>query len=91
MATTTEKQQTQQRPPGFLSVPFQDIEEPGVYITQQGHMFRIPPDALAEGRSPLITWESRDEQVVTRVSQDPYAPISKCRQLAADLDLPVRF
>ena len=70
---------------------FNDIQEPGVYVTQRGAMFRIPPDSLVEGRSPLITWESSEGNGVTRISEDPYVPISKCRQLAADSDLAVHF
>lgn len=76
---------------GFLTVAFDEIEEPGVYVNQRGDMFRIPPDGLAEGRSPLIAWECDEGNLVTRISENPYTPISKCRQLAADADLPVRF
>ena len=72
-------------------VSFGNITGPGVYVTQTGEMFRIPPEALAEGRSPLITWESKEEKLVTRISEDPWTPISKCRQLAASDDLPVKF
>ena len=54
-------------------------------------MFRIPPDGLAEGRSPLITWEAAEEKFVTRISDDPWTPISKARQLAASTNLPVNF
>ena len=88
---TTNNQNTQQTPPGFLSVPFQNIEEPGVYVTKHGDLFRVPEEALAEGHSPLMDWESRDSILVSRISSDPYMPISKCRQVAADCDLPVNF
>ena len=76
---------------GFLSVQFSDINLPGVYITQRGEIFRVPGEALAEGRSPVVTWGSNEGNLVTRVTEDPYTPISKCRQLAADADLPVNF
>jgi hypothetical protein len=78
-------------PQGFMSCQFDEIEEPGVYVTQRGEMFRVPPEALAEGHSPLLLWESNEGRVVTRINSDPYAPISKCRQLAADADLHVNF
>jgi len=82
---------TQATTKGTQRVLFQEINCPGVYITQTGGMFRIPPDSLAEGRSPLITWEASEEKFVPRVSDDPWTPISKARQLAASNDLPVNF
>ncbi len=85
------KQTPQQIPPGFLTVRFEEIQEPGVYVTERGAMFRVPPEGLAQGHSPLISWESKDSVVVTRICEDPYAPISRARQLAADADLGVNF
>lgn len=84
---------TQRRPKeaGYLSVRFDEIEHPGVYVTQRGEMFRVPPDGLAEGRSPLLIWESAEGNLVTKISDNAYIPISKARQLTADLDLPVNF
>ena len=76
---------------GFLTVQFSEISSPGVYVTQRGEMFRVPGDALAEGHSPVLTWESLEGSLVCRISDDPYCPISKCRQLTADADLPVNF
>ena len=76
---------------GYLSCRFDEIEKPGVYVNQRGEMFRVPDEALAQGHSPLLIWETTDGNVVTRISEDVYAPISKCRQLAADGDLAVRF
>ncbi len=76
---------------GFLTVDFREIDQPGVYVTQRGELLRIPGEALAEGRSPILSWESAEGNLVTRISEDPYAPISKCRQLAANSDLLVNF
>jgi len=89
MDTTTKT--TQKVHHGFLAVQFSEINLPGVYITQRGDMFRVPSEALAEGRSPVLAWENREGGLVSRVCEDPYTPISKCRQLAADADLPVNF
>lgn len=85
------KRQRQPAEHGFLSCRFDEIEKAGVYINQRGEMFRVPEDALAEGRSPLLIWESSDGNVVTRISDNAYTAISKCRQLAADADLQVNF
>ncbi|OGS57149.1 MAG: hypothetical protein A3J40_05175 [Erythrobacter sp. RIFCSPHIGHO2_12_FULL_63_10] len=76
---------------GYLACRFDEIEHAGIYVTQRGDMFRIPNDALAEGRSPLLVWECAEGNLVTRITDNAYAPISKCRQLAADFDLPVNF
>jgi len=76
---------------GFLTVRFSEIQSPGVYVTQRGELFRVPREALAEGLSPILAWESVAGNIVSRISEDPYCPISKCRQLTADADLPVNF
>jgi hypothetical protein len=88
---TENRTRTKTKSTGIVTVEFQDIEHEGVYVSQRGDMFRIPPEAIADGHSPLLQWETDDSNLVTRVSADPYTPISKCRQLAADCDLPVRF
>ena len=75
-----------------LTVAFEGIADAGCYISNAtGDLFRIPPDALAQGRSPLISITSRDQFLVTKICDDPWIPISKARQLAADGDLPVNF
>jgi hypothetical protein len=75
---------------GLLTVSFFDINEPGVYVTRRGDLFRVSPEALAS-HCPILPWENLDCSVGMRISEDPYTPISKCRQLAADADLPVNF
>ena len=76
---------------GFLTLDFTEIDSPGVYVTQRGEMLRVPGEALAEGHSPILSWESIEGNLVTRITEDVYAPISRCRQLAANADLPVNF
>ena len=72
--------------------PFSAITEPGCFVTiADGTLFRIPPDGLAPGRSPVISITSKSEFLVTRISADPWIGVSKARQLAADMDVPVNF
>ena len=85
----TKQKNTQQQ--SFPTFPFDEIQEPGVYVTQHGELFRIPPEALAEGRSPVITWLSKGSNMVTFITDDVWAPISKIRQLASNVDLKVNF
>ncbi len=74
------------------SIPFEDINEPGCYLSHlTGFLIRVPEDGVKPGRSPLIEIRSREPLVVTKLSDDPYVTLTKARMLAADLDLPVNF
>jgi len=71
---------------------FDQIETPGTYVEcRNGTLLRVPEDALAPGRSPRIEIVANEPWTVTRLSGDPYLPLTKARMIAADLDLPVRF
>jgi hypothetical protein len=73
-------------------LPFSEINSPGCYVANGiGDLFRIPEDGVVTGRSPLIEIVSKTPRMVTKVSDDPWAPISRARQLAADADLYVNF
>jgi len=73
-------------------IPFTEINEAGAYISNStGNLFRIPEDALVVGRSPLVEIVSNGGTMMTKVSDDPWLPISKARQLAADADLSINF
>ena len=73
-------------------LPFGDLSEPGTYYSDwSGHLIRIPDDALKPGHSPLIEILGKDPMVVTKLSDDPFVPITKARIIAADLDLAVEF
>lgn len=73
-------------------VPFDDINEPGTYLSNwTGHLIRIPEDGFKYGRSPLIEIRGKEPFFVTKLSDDPYMTITKARMLAADLDLGVNF
>ena len=73
-------------------LPFEDLNEPGVYLSEwTGHLIRIPDDGLKPGHSPVIEILGREPMVVVKLSDNPYLTLSKCRMLAADLDLEVNF
>jgi hypothetical protein len=68
------------------------IVEPGAYVfLDTGDLARVPKEALAIGHSPVVTFTSLSPRMVARISTDPYIPLNKARQLAADADLPVNF
>ncbi len=79
--------------PGFgTQIPFEAINEPGTYVTNwSGHLLRIPEDALKPGRSPVIEILGNEQLFVTRISNDPFVPVTKARMLAADCDVVVNF
>ena len=77
--------------PGAM-VPFEAINEPGCYICNwTGHLMRVPPDGVAPGRSPLLNIIGQDTLYVTKISDDPYIPVTKARLLAANCDVAVNF
>jgi len=78
---------------GFgTQVPFESINESGCYICNwSGHLLRIPEDAVKPGRSPLLSIKGPETLFVTKVSNNPFIPLSKARMLAADCDVSVNF
>ncbi len=73
-------------------IPFEAINEPGCFICNwSGHLLRIPEDAIKPGRSPLMNIKATETLFVTKISNDPYIPVTKARMLAADCDVMVNF
>ena len=73
-------------------VPFDGINDPGCYVCEwSGHLMRVPPDGVAPGRSPLLNMIGRDPLFVTKISNDPFIPVTKARLLAANHDVAVNF
>ena len=97
MATATPtKTATQTGHPGGNTpeqiVPFEGICEPGTYVCNwSGHLLRVPQDAVTAGRSPLINIVGPDCLFVTKISDDPFVPVTKARLLACNCDVAVNF
>ena len=73
-------------------VPFESINEQGCYVCNwDGHMIRVPEDAIKPGRSPMMSITGTEPLFVTKISCDPFLTISKARMLAADFDVAVNF
>jgi hypothetical protein len=95
MTTTTKPQSTQ----SFSNtagcgacVPFNSINEPGCYVCNwSGHLLRVPEDGVAAGRSPLICIVGCDPLFVTKISNNPYLPVTMARLVAANFDTCVNF
>ncbi|MDP3799876.1 MAG: hypothetical protein Q8Q90_00430 [bacterium] len=80
-----------QKPEQSAVVKFNELEQPGCYVTAQGSLVRVPEDAIKAQHSPLITIESKDDTRLTKISDNPFEPIGKARLLAANADLAVNF
>ncbi len=93
MSTTTEqtKKSFNDTRAGTV-IPFEQINEPGCYICNwTGHLMRVPEDGVQPGRSPLINMIGHDPLFVTKISENPYIPVTKARLLAANWDVNVNF
>ncbi len=74
------------------TVPFSSICEPGCYVCNwSGHLVRVPEDSVAAGRSPLINILGPEPLFVTKISDNPYIPVTKARLLACNADCHVNF
>lgn len=75
-----------------VTIPFNEIYDPGTYYNHDtGWIFRIPEEALALGHSPVMTVLCQDENYVTKISDDPWLPANKARQICSDMDFAVNF
>ena len=60
-------------------------------VNHTGDLIRVPEDAVELGRSPTIDILSKNDWLVTKISNDPYLPLRSARLLGADLDLYINF
>jgi len=89
--TRNHTQQTESQNAGSVT-PFEGINEPGAYIANwSGHLLRVPEDGVASGRSPVINVVGTDPLTVTKISDNPYVPLTKARLVASNLDVNVNF
>ena len=87
----TKTKETESRSLG-MQFPFANLNEPGTYFCNwSGHLIRVPQDAVRQGRSPVIEILGNEPLHVTKLSDDPFIPITKARMLTADLDHAVNF
>ncbi len=74
------------------SLAFERINQPGTYLCNwSGHLLRIPEDAVQLGRSPTLQIRAKEQLYVTKLSDDPFVPLTKARMVASDLDHAVNF
>ena len=91
---TTTATYTQAESTGGLGtqIPFESITQAGCYICNwSGHLLRVPEDGVASGRSPLINIIGHQPLFVTKISDNPFIPVTKARMVAANCDVAVNF
>jgi hypothetical protein len=93
MTTATQRNTTYESEKAVgTTVPFESIQEPGCYVCSwSGHMLRVPGDAIAHGRSPLVNIIGNESLFVTKLSENPFMTITKARMIASNLDCNVSF
>lgn len=94
MTTATANQNTTQFSTGCpgTTIPFENINEPGCYICNwSGHLLRVPEDGIAPGRSPVLSFCGSEPLYVTKISDNPFIPVTKAKMLACNWDLAVNF
>jgi hypothetical protein len=73
-------------------IPFDQITEPGAYICNwNGHLLRIPYEALSKSGTPAWNVVGAEPLFVTKVSNDPFVTLSQARMLACNFDINVNF
>jgi len=73
-------------------VALDQITEPGAYVTREGgHLIRIPRDGGSQGDQELLNPPADQTVDVTKISSNPFIPISQARFATAGLDIEVNF
>lgn len=76
----------------LVQVSWEGINEAGAYVeTQTGKLFRIPPEALLAGSSPLIRQNSTDISTYVQLSKSPYISVFEARMLSAEHNVEPHF
>lgn len=75
-----------------MTLPFDDIREPGAYICHwSGHLLRVPEAGIGPEHTPRVSVVAVDSLIVTKINDDPYIPVTQARLLAANQDVAVNF
>jgi hypothetical protein len=71
---------------------WENIKQPGAYIEREtGHLYRVPPEALLRGSSPVIAKLCSNPSTFVKLSDDSNTIVSKLRTIAADADVKPNF
>ena len=87
-----ENQTTERRNPSHPEVSWDDLETPGFYVSRAtGNGYRVPAEALIKGASPVIEQVSSQPSRLVKISDNPFVPLIKARNLAAKCNIEPNF
>jgi hypothetical protein len=87
-----ESLQTEHSSASHPEVSWDDLETPGFYVSRAtGNGYRVPPEALVKGASPVIEQVSAKPSRLVRLSENPFIPLIKARNLAANCNIEPNF
>ena len=73
-------------------VSWDEMETPGFYVSRvTGNGYRIPTEALIKGGSPVIEQVSARPTRLVKLSDNPFIPLIKARNLAANCNIKPNF
>ncbi|MGE3181355.1 MAG: hypothetical protein AB7N71_06975 [Phycisphaerae bacterium] len=71
---------------------FDAITTPGAYICDwSGHLLRVPTEAISKSGAPAMNVIGPSPLTVTKISEDPYIPLTQAKHLATQRKLAVKF
>ena len=78
--------------PSHPEVSWGDLEAPGFYVSRaSGNGYRVPAEALIKGASPVIEQVSAQPSRLVKLSDNPFIPLTKARNLAASYNIEPNF
>ena len=87
-----ESKQTEHYGASHPEVSWGDLESPGFYVSREtGNGYRVPAEALIKGASPAIEEVSAKPSRLVRLSENPFIPLIKARNLAASCNIEPNF
>jgi hypothetical protein len=87
-----ESQQTERNSASHPEVSWDDLDSPGFYVSRStGNGYRVPAEALIQGASPVIEQVSAQPSRLVKLSDNPFIPLIKARNLAANCNIQPNF
>jgi hypothetical protein len=87
-----ESGQKELRTASHPEVSWDDLDTPGFYVSRStGNGYRVPAEALIKGGSPVIEQVSAKPSRLVRISDNPFIPLIRARNLAANCNIEPNF
>lgn len=87
-----ESQPNERNSASHPEVSWDDLDTPGFYVSRStGNGYRVPAEALIKGASPVIEQVSAKPSRLVRISDNPFIPLIKARNLAANCNIQPNF